>query len=228
MHIDIAVNIESYIAHPYWPEREKFINIIKQSGVSRARTELNRSKALTEHLEKSGMTLADYDALQDAADRPFHTDAAGMVLIPKRSVDGMLTEAADRARAATKACDSSQVRTAIRASSWSTNAPAEKAGTWERFVVVTAGTGAKLSNQRALRVNEFIGDTPPDDTLEPGPSCTATGHLEIDEDMVSAERLHVMLTWAGKWIGIGASRKMGWGRFAVTQFETGKEPRKRR
>ena len=36
---------KGYIADPYWPERERVINIDKQSGMSRARSSANRPNA---------------------------------------------------------------------------------------------------------------------------------------------------------------------------------------
>ena len=38
----VRVHLDTYIAHPYWPEREKLINIQKESGLSRARTAQTR------------------------------------------------------------------------------------------------------------------------------------------------------------------------------------------
>jgi hypothetical protein len=214
----MTVQIDSYIAHPYWPEREKLINIIKESGMARARSSANRRKALQEYLEANGLDLAHYERLEAMANEPWHLGPAGTIIVPKRSIDGMLTEAADRARAAFRAFPSSMARTAVRASSWVTDALPEDACTWERFVVVTAGTGAKLSNQRALRVNQYVGSVPPDDTLTPGKPVTAVASLEIDDEMVKPDVLRNMLRWAGTWVGIGASRKMGWGRFRVLDW----------
>lgn len=219
MKINLTIYIESYIAHPYLPEREKVINIIKESGMARARSTANRHKALQEYLEAHGMTEAEYEALCAAADQPWHLDEAGHIIVPKRSVDGMLTEAADRARAAFRAFPASMARTAARTTSWTTTATPADARTWERFVVVTAGTGAKLSNQRALRRNEYVGNCPPDDTLDPGPMVTATGAIEIDDEMVKPDVLRNMLRWAGQWVGIGASRRMGWGRFSIREWD---------
>jgi hypothetical protein len=218
MIIYLSVHLESYIAHPYWPEQEKLINITKESGMSRARSSANRRKALQEYLEAHDMTLADFDKLSELANRPWHTNEVGNIIIPKRSVDGLLTEAADKARAAFRAFPAEMARTACRATSWTTNAKPEDARTWERFVVVTGGTGAKLSNQRALRRNAYIGAAPPDDTLPPTGKVTADGEMEINEDMVRPEVLANMLRWAGQWVGIGASRKMGWGRFTIEEW----------
>jgi hypothetical protein len=94
----------------------------------------------------------------------------------------------------------------------------EDASLWERFAVVSSGTGAKLSNQRGLRRSLFIGAEPPDDCLPTGP-VNAHGTIGINETMVRPEVLAKALDYAGESVGIGASRKMGWGRFVVRKFE---------
>jgi hypothetical protein len=61
---DLEIELRSYIADPYWPERERLVNIQKESGMSRARSAANRRKALEEYLRSEGMTLKDYDELE--------------------------------------------------------------------------------------------------------------------------------------------------------------------
>lgn len=53
----VRVHLDTYIAHPYWPEREKLINIQKESGLSRARTAQTRRKALDDYLASVAPTL---------------------------------------------------------------------------------------------------------------------------------------------------------------------------
>lgn len=60
---------------------------------------------------------------------------------------------------------------------------------------------------------------PPDDTLTGTGEVLATATFEIDPDLVKPDTLRNMLTWAGAWVGIGASRKMGWGRFSVASWD---------
>jgi len=76
-------------------------------------------------------------------------------------------------------------------------------GIWSRFVTVTSGTGSKLSNQRALRENHYI-DQP-----------IATGALTYDDQFIKTDVLINALKWGGEFVGIGASRKMGKGRFRI-------------
>jgi hypothetical protein len=216
--IEIEVHLRSYIAHPYWPEMERLINIQKESGMNRARSSANRRKALEQHLKMLDMKLADYDELERLANRPFHADELGAVVIPKANVDAMLVQTCDTIRAAGRPCPPDQVRTVLRASGWSTNIAEAEALEWRRFAVVSAGTGAKLSNQRGLRVNRYIGGDPPGEE-PPTDKVIATGRLDPNPEMVRPDVLRSALVYAGEWVGIGASRKMGWGRFDLLRFD---------
>jgi hypothetical protein len=217
VNIPVTIHVQSYIAHPYWPERERLINVQKESGMNRARSAANRRKALEEYLRGEGLTLADYDALVVLADRQFYTDDDGLIIIPKKHVDGMLVAMCSTIRSASRPCPPDMVRTVLRASPWSTDIAETDAGWWERYAVVSSGTGARLSNQRALRRNAYIGDTPPSE-VEPLKEIVARGSIDINPEMVRPETLEKALRWAGEWVGIGASRKMGWGRFDVVEF----------
>lgn len=198
----LDVLLHSYIGHPYWPERERVINITKMSGMSRARSDANRRKALETWLKENGMTFADWEGLQEIADRPFYTDSTGQIVIPELHVISMIVAACDSARAAQRPISPDQVRSAITVSPWATGKK-EPDKVWERFAVVTAGTGQKLSNQRALRVNPFIEAT----------ACTGT--VMLNQALVSPDKFRKLLDYAGTDIGIGASRKMGFGRFTI-------------
>jgi hypothetical protein len=203
-----------YIAHPYWPELEKVINIQKESGTRRARSEKNRASALSDHLAKIGMTVAEYTAMERRAQRQFYTvaDVPGAkpnglgeteIVIPEHHVYGCLSAASDEARSGIRVCDPTQVRSMFYVPSPLYTGKVAEDGWWERFAVVTAGTGAKLSNQRALRRNAYIKNFETRLTLQ------------IADDKVDLGRVRSLVEFAGREIGIGASRKMGWGRFIV-------------
>lgn len=217
MRINLEINLHSYIGHPYWPEMERLVNITKESGMSRARSSANRRKALEEYLRAENMTLAQYEELEKLANRPFYTDAEGRIVVPARHVEGMLVTMCNTARAANKPCPADMVRTVLRPTMWQTELRPDDALMWERYAVVTSGTGAKLSNQRGLRRNQYVGAHPPADCV-PTKEVIAVGNLDLNEEMVKPEVLHKTLQWAGEWVGIGASRKMGWGRFEVIKF----------
>ncbi len=220
MRYALSIELDSYIGQPYWPEMDRLVTVVKESGMNRARSTANRNAALQQYLEQHAMTLADYQELERLATRPFHLEAvsngdAPHIVVPKIQVNGMLVAATDMVRAASKPCPPDQVRTMIRATPWVTDRTAPD-GTWERYAVVSSGTGAKLSNQRGLRRNQYIGRNPIEDT---GYGAHATGAIEVDPEMVKPEVVEKLLRWAGQNVGIGASRKMGFGRFKLLTFE---------
>ena len=74
--MELTVSFDKgYIAHPYWPACARLIDVQKESGTNRARTETNRAKALSDHLAKVNVTMDQYEALQSRALRPFYTAA---------------------------------------------------------------------------------------------------------------------------------------------------------
>jgi len=195
---------KGYIAHPYWPELEKVINIEKESGTRRARSEANRARALEDYLKKVGLTLDKFNKLKIAAARPFYTNGRdGEIIIPEHQIYGMLAAAADEARSGVRIASRDQIRSAIQVMGPMHTGKTKADGCFERFAVVTAGTGAKLSNQRALRQNDYISD------------FSGTLTMSFDPAMVDPKRLRDFIAYAGREIGIGASRKLGWGRFSI-------------
>lgn len=205
-----------YVAHPYWPEMYEVIEITKKSGLSRARSDANRRKSLEEYLRANNMTLEDFRKLEELSKRPFHTlddsgttpisGQVGEIIIPVESVMSFLVAANSTARAAYKASPPEQVWNRIKAT-YLTTGKFEPDGVWKRFATVNLGSGAKASNQRGLRENAYIEN------------FTARGTLTFDEQTVDPETLENLIKWAGEFVGIGASRKMGKGRFALKAFE---------
>lgn len=197
----VRVHIKNYIAAPYWPELEKLINIKKESGLSRARTPETRRKALDSYLTSIEMTRGEYQELERLAVRPFYTHE-GHIIVPELHVTSMIVATCDRIGSRARPCPPDIVRTVIAASPWHTG-KTEADGTWERFAIVSSGTGARLSNQRALRSDAYIAD------------ADADGSISVDTSVVRPEILWKALNWAGTYVGIGSARKMGWGRFTV-------------
>lgn len=200
-----TLRIEKFIDEPYWPEMAHLIDIQKESGLNRARSAANRRKALEGYLKEIGMSLDDYTALEAAARRPFHVADDGTIFIPAEKFAAFLVAATDQARAAQRPCAVEQVRTLIRVSDLAT-AKTGADGVWERFSVVSGGAGNKLSNQRGLRRSHYIVD------------FDATGTVAVDSEYVRPEVLRNLIVWGGRYVGIGASRKMGWGRFALAEW----------
>lgn len=206
----LTIVFDRYIAEPYWPEMAQIIDIQKKSGMNRAKSDANRRKSLEEYLKSNRMTLAEYEAIEAAAHRPFHVTPDGEIIIPGEKILHFLVHTCDTLRAAQRPCPPDQVRSRFQAGDFATG-KREPDGIWERFAVVSAGTGQKLSNQRGLRRSAFIRD------------FTARGRISFDADFVKPSVLRQAIAWAGDNLGMGASRKMGWGRFRLEDFTVADE-----
>jgi len=194
-----------YIGNPYWIEMYRYIEITKLSGMNRARASQNRRKALEEYLRSIGMTLEQFHELEEKARKPFHTDGDGKIIIPVERVLSFLVSVCDEARSAMRPCPKEQVRSRFEVTDWTTEKTASD-GVWSRFVTVSSGTGAKLSNQRGLREDHYIEN------------FTARGQISCDPKFVNVATLQNAIEWGGQFIGIGAARKMGMGRFTLVKF----------
>jgi hypothetical protein len=202
---------QGYIAHPYWPEREEVINIQKISGMNRAKSEKTRSAALTEYLKRTGWTEALYADLRHRAERAWYRaendDETSEILIPSHQLYGCLIEATKRCPATLRPCESDNLRHVIALSDCHTGKYTAD-GIFKRLVMPKSGTGQPLSNQRALRENPFIAQ------------FTAAGTLRFFPDDLrdKGDFLEDFLIYAGQRCGVGASRKMGYGRFVVAEY----------
>ena len=198
-----------YIADPYLPALEELINIQKASGMNRSRSDQKRQQALSDHLKRMGWTSEQYAALEHEAHTPWYRQdgAESCIIVPSHQFYGCLIESCKNVSASLRPCDPSNLRFVLKVSDFLTDRLAAD-GEFKRLVMPKSGTGQPLSNQRALRINPFIHD------------FDATGTLLFDDEQVAhqGDHLEEFLRWAGQFIGVGASRKMGCGRYTVTHY----------
>lgn len=202
----VVLAVESYIANPYWPEIDRYINILKQSGFSRCRSEDKRNNVLRRYLEQQGMTMEQFETLKRQSQRQWYTDSSGRIIIPRHQLSACLVNSCQSAPAGSRV-PMDQLRSLLQLSDFLTpkNGPDRL---FERYVRPQAN-GKALSNQRSLRSNEVID------------GFDATGVISFDPDEVKPDTARGLLAYAGKYVGMGAARKMGYGRFAVKQFTLG-------
>ena len=203
---------KGYIADPYWPEMEKRINIEKESGMRRTRSGDKAQKALRDYLNAKGLTIDDYEKICERAERPFYTVGdtgaepgplgVSEIVIPAHHLYGTFAQAADMASSSIRIARPEQLRSVLSVQDVFTG-KTKGDGVFSRFVVVKAGAGQKLSNQRSLRENDFLGP------------FSAQLTVEFDEEALRPERVRDFVSFAGREIGVGASRKLGWGRFTT-------------
>jgi len=202
--IEVTLNVASYIAHPFWPEREQVVNILKTSGYNRVRSEDKREQSLRRWLEKNGLRWEDWEVLKKKAERQWYRangDESGAIIIPRHQLSGALVQACRTAPAGAR-FNEDQFRSLVQLSDFTTEKTTADT-VFRRFVMPKTGKGAPLSNQRALRENEVIENFP------------AVGTLTFIDDDVKQKAVLDLLRYAGKYVGVGASRKMGYGRFTI-------------
>ncbi len=199
MKIELKFGTPGYIADPYRIERFKLIEIQKISGMNRTRSEKKKREALESYLTTNGMIYQNYLDLEKTANIPFYYNDNKYIYITKESFAACLANTNSEAPSKLRI---DNLCSSLHISDFITDK--KKAdGVWERFAVVKSGTGKALSNQRGYRSNPFIAN------------FTANGVIEFLPEMVKPSDLAELIIYAGRVIGIGASRKMGWGRFEV-------------
>ena len=209
MEIRITLAMANYIAHPYWPARNRVIEIEKKSGVNRQKSDEKRQAALKAECDRQGYTLAQYEQFKrDAAEQWYRKPQApaGKIIIPRHQIAGGLVQAIGGAPKALRGpFDRDNFRALVQIGDFQTDLT-EASGVFGRFVKLEG------SNQRSWQENEFIGHY-----LDQGEPFEASGMISCapkQEDTVKSLLVAVLEN-----IGIGAARKMGFGRGTVKAWK---------
>jgi hypothetical protein len=199
--------MRSYIADPYWPEQAQVIDLRKRSGVDRVKSEEKRAKVLNDFLTKMGLNQDDYDALVKKATRAWcrvdDNDPESPIVIPARQIMGMIANAAPQAPAGCRV-QIENVRSLIHVTDFVTDRKVRD-GVFTRFIPPKKD-GKSISNQRRLEQDEFIKD------------FTAVGTIETDTSLKESA-IKGLLVYAFNSVGVGAARKMDFGRGALSSLE---------
>jgi hypothetical protein len=195
--------MEKYIAHPYWQEREEVIRIQRDSGMNRQKSDEKRAAALKAQLDKVGLTMKQYEELVRRADRQWYRAGEkddGAIVIPRHQLAGCLVEAVGRATKNLRGrFEKDSFRHLVQLSDFVTDKTVAD-GVFDRYVKL------EKSNMRNRQRNEFIQE------------FTATGTVSIPSDVKVAD-LRRLMDFAIEDIGVGASRKMGFGRGVVVSLD---------
>ena len=198
--VTVEIAMESYIAHPYWPEREQLIQIQLLSGINRLKNDDKKLAALKGQLEKDGLTMADYENLKVRAARQWYRvdpeDEISEIVIPRHQIAGCLVETINRTpKALHGVYNADSFRHVVRIS-WFLTGRNKADGVFRRYVKLDT------SNKRSLQENEVLEH------------FTAAGTLSVPTD-TKLDALKRFLSYAFDEIGLGAARKMGYGRGAL-------------
>jgi len=206
--ITVTLTLESYIAHPYWPARNKCIEIEKKSGVNRQKSDEKRVAALKAECTRQGVTYEAYlDLRVQAAEQWYRCDGPGSaIVIPRHQLAGAIVQAIGGAPKALRgAFDRDNFRALVQIGDFATDR-LEASGVFARFVKLEG------SNQRSFQENEYLGRY-----LDHGEPFAATGVIAVG-DRKAVATVKALLTAAVEMIGVGAARKMGFGRGKISQW----------
>jgi len=202
----VKLTMISYIAHPFWPAKNTCIEIEKKSGVNRLQIEEKRVAALKAECSKQGITYEEYLELKIKAADQWYRNKDGEIIIPRHQVAGALVQAIGGAPKALRGpYDKDNFRAAVQIGDFATGCK-EASGVFARFVKL------EKSNQRSWQENEYLGQY-----LDKGKFFEAAGTIAIADEK-QAQTVKRILTAAFEVIGVGAARKMGFGRGKVTAF----------
>ena len=205
--MQVSIQFNSYIASPYWPAKELVIRIQKDSGVNRQKSDEKRTAALKAQCNKMGMTYEAYLAAIKDSERQWYVNDAGYIYIPRHQLAGAFVEAVGQSPKALRGpFTKDNFRALVQVGDFTTE-KTKADGVFERYVKLDA------SNMRSLQRNEYIGNY-----LTEGKEFVAKGVI-LPSDKRQADTVKRLLQQVVESIGVGGSRKMGFGRGVVLSCE---------
>ncbi len=205
--LTLHVMFENYIAHPYWPEKNTVIEVEKKSGMNRCKSDKTRDQALNAQLKKMDLSIKEYQRLKELAARPWYTLENGKICIPRHQLAGAFVQLVSTAPKALRGeFTKDNFRALVQIGDLETQ-QSEGSGVFARFVKLAD------SNQRSWQENEYLGRY-----LDKGKPFAATGKIGVmDEKQVKTVKAIIEATI--ETVGVGAARKMGFGRGVVKSIK---------
>jgi hypothetical protein len=181
------------------------IEIEKKSGMNRARSEDKRMAALKAECAKQGFTLEQYEQFKrEAAEQWYRKD--GKIVIPRHQLAGAFVQAIGTSPKNLRGpFDKDNFRALIQIGDFETDRHFAS-GVFARFAKLEA------SNQRSYQENEYLGVY-----LDQGEPFEARGVFGIP-NRKHVDTVRSLLEVVVGTTGIGASRKMGFGRGVVKEW----------
>jgi hypothetical protein len=204
--IHVTLKMANYIADPFWPSRNACINIEKKSGVNRQKSEEKRVQALKAECNKQGITYERYLELKEDAKTQWYRNKDGFIVIPRHHIAGTIVQTIGTAPKALRGIFSrDNLRALVQIGDFATTLK-DSDGVFARFVKLDG------TNQRNWQENGFIGQY-----LDMGQPFEAVGVIACQDDK-QIQTIKACFTQAIEDTGIGASRKMGFGRGKIISW----------
>ena len=208
MLVEIELKMHRYIAHPFWPVTSACINIEKKSGVNRQRTEEKRVAALKAECQKQDITYDRYLEMKEEAKEQFYRrEPGGEIVIPRHQLAGAFVQTIGQSPKALRGpYTKDNFRSQVDIGDFATGLTVAS-GTFLRLVKLDT------SHQRPWQENAFIGQY-----LDKGEPFIAKGKLDV-HDARQVKVVEALLKVVVGDVGVGASRKMGFGRGKILVFK---------
>jgi len=205
--MQVTLEMQSYIAHPFWPARSQCIDIEKKSGVNRQRSEDKRLAALKAECDKQGITYERYLELREEAAEQWYRRDDKTIIIPRHQIAGALVQVIGSAPKVLRGpYTRDNFRALVQIGDFMTDRK-EADGVFGRFVKL------EKSTQRNWQENEYIGVY-----LDQGQPFRAHGQISVAESK-HKDTVKAIVSAAVTQVGIGAARKMGFGRGVVKAWK---------
>lgn len=209
MLISVQLKMTNYIAHPFWPETNACIEIEKKSGVNRQKSEEKRIQALKAECDKQGVTYERYLEMKQLSKRPFYRSEDSRIYLPMHQISGALVQTIGGAPKALRGpFTKDNFRALVQIGHFQTEVT-EATGIFSRFVKL------ENTNQRSWQENPYIGQylDKGEPFLAEGDICIVNGDDKLEQTVKS------LFVHTFKEIGLGASRKMGFGRGEIVEWK---------
>jgi hypothetical protein len=179
--------------------------------VNRQKSDDKRLAALQAECDRQGVTYRRYLEMKALSKRQFYQRDAGLIYIPRHQVAGALVQCIGGSPKALRGnFTKDNFRALVQIGDLETDRK-EKSGVFGRFVKLEG------SNQRSWQENEYIGQY-----LDAGEPFSARGVLSIPNgDDKTEQTVKSLFVATVKNIGVGAARKMGFGRGEVLEWKRG-------
>jgi hypothetical protein len=183
------------------------IDIEKRSGCNRQKSEDKRIAAIRAECDKQGHKYEDYLRWIVEAREQWYKKPDGTIFIPRHHVAGALVQTIGGAPKALRGVfNKDNFRALVQIGDFATTKTAAD-GVFGRFVKLEG------SNQRSWQENEYIGEY-----IDVGGPFVASGAISI-ADPKHEQTVHALLRSAVETVGIGAARKMGFGRGVIVSWD---------
>jgi hypothetical protein len=196
---DLVIRVDKYSAQPYWPEVQWILKLEQKAGCHPKHKPEKRKMLIEAYCEQNGITMEQVDKARAKIENDkWYRNDAGKIIIPRHQFSGCIVQSLGT-HPLKSVISADQARSFIQVSDMVSDR--EKPDwVYGRYIK------RPESNMRGYQENDV---------------CTNVefkGYVEYNSEIVSTDNVESLLIYAGKWIGIGGSRKMALGRFAVISF----------